>query len=161
MGVSILHCWLYFKPVYTLVYLANQLSTRFSTNVQLHNEDKDMLNDIFEKDIVLQPFKRTLQPDRVGGARSSSSLLFLADRGEGSDLTERQWDEAQKYLLEAKTAFERLIKEGQRLLYSIGNANKTDPLWQPLLFGCDWKTHMLHMNNFVVASLRYLRNHIT
>lgn len=161
MCVSFLHCWLYLKSVYTFVYLANQLSTRFSTNVNLDNADKDILNDIFEKDIVLQPFKRTLQPDTVGGAGSSSSFLFLADRGQGSDLTERQWDEAQKYLMEAKTAFERLIKEGQKLLYAVGNANKTDPLWQPLLFGCDWKTHMLYMNNFMVSSLRYLRVRIT
>ena len=111
MCVSFLHCWLYLKSVYTLVYVANQLSTRFSTNVSLDNADKDMLNDCFEKDIVLQPFKRMLQPDNGGGARSSSRFLFLADRGEGCDLTERQWDEAQKYLMEAKTAFERLIRE--------------------------------------------------
>ena len=136
MCVSFLH-WLYLKSVYTLVYLANQLSTRFSTSVNLDNADKDMLNDCFEKDIVLQPFKRLSQPDKVGDASSSSSLLFLADRGDGSNLTERQWDEAQKYLMEAKAAFERLIKEGQKLLHGVGNANKTDPLWQPLLFGCD------------------------
>ena len=46
--------------------------------------------------------------------------------------------EAQKYLLECKGALDKLAKQGQQLLCLVGNANRTDPLWQPLIPDCKY-----------------------
>ena len=104
--------------------------------MKLDDESKDLLDETWSKDIVLQPFKRVLQSEEPSLGGSSSSLLYLRDRGSNSQLSQSQWDEAQKNLLDCKVGLEKLIKEGQRLLYLVGNANRSDPLWQPLLLSC-------------------------
>lgn len=50
------------------------------------------------------------------------------DRGVKSELNEQQWDAAQQMLVQGKMAYDKLIKEAQRLLSSIGN-NKSDHLY--------------------------------
>ena len=62
------------------------------------------------------------------GEATSHTRLSLMDRGVKSELNEQQWDAAQQMLVQGKMAYDKLIKEAQRLLSSIGN-NKSDHLY--------------------------------
>ena len=62
------------------------------------------------------------------GSSEQGSILCIKDRGDHSNLNEKQWDEAQQMLVQGKTALDKLGKEAQRLL-SLLNGNRDDPLW--------------------------------
>ena len=58
---------------------------------------------------------------------------MLMDVGANSALDEQQWDEAQTMLVQATKAFDKLIKEAQKLHQQLGS-NKSDSLWTLLFF---------------------------
>ena len=75
-----------------------------------------------------------------------SKLPMLQDRGAKSTLDQPQWEEACGMLIQAKQAFEKLLKEAQRLHQSVGD-NKNDPLWTLLLIPYFRQAHFLSRNN--------------
>jgi len=96
---------------------------------ELDAKDKDLMTETFEN-IDLGCFKKVKL-----AVAAPSYVLSIMDRGVTSELSEQAWDEAQQMLVQAKAAYDRLLKEAQRLHQHVGN-NKADSLWQLLCLTC-------------------------
>lgn len=70
----------------------------------------------------------------AGGGSAAQTPLALQDADR--EMTDGQWSKAEEHLSAGVKAFDKLEKDGQKCLQTIGVHAKEDHLWQDLCLGC-------------------------